>query len=66
MILVDTNVLLDVVTRDPAWVEWSHLLIWHGRAVCISRAPRCEECVLIDLCPEGQSRVPSRRIRRTP
>ena len=23
MILVDTNVLLDVVTRDPAWAEWS-------------------------------------------
>jgi len=23
MILVDTNVLLDVVTRDPAWVDWS-------------------------------------------
>lgn len=23
MILVDTNVLLDVVTDDPAWAEWS-------------------------------------------
>jgi len=23
MILVDTNVLLDVVTHDPAWAEWS-------------------------------------------
>jgi predicted nucleic acid-binding protein len=23
MILVDTNVLLDVVTRNPAWAEWS-------------------------------------------
>jgi predicted nucleic acid-binding protein len=23
MILVDTNVLLDVVTRDPVWVDWS-------------------------------------------
>jgi predicted nucleic acid-binding protein len=23
MIFVDTNVLLDVVTRDPAWAEWS-------------------------------------------
>ena len=23
MILVDTNILLDVVTRDPAWAEWS-------------------------------------------
>lgn len=23
MILVDSNVLLDLVTRDPAWIEWS-------------------------------------------
>jgi endonuclease III len=48
--------LMQIVPR-PAWIEWSHLLIWHGRAVCISRAPRCTECVLLDLCPEGQSRV---------
>ena len=49
--------LMQIVPR-PAWVEWSHLLIWHGRAVCIARAPRCRECVLLDLRPEGQSRVP--------
>ena len=49
--------LMALVPR-PAWVEWSHLLIWHGRAVCSSRAPRCEDCVLLDLCPEGQSRAP--------
>ena len=48
--------LMEIVPRS-AWVEWSHLLIWHGRAVCISRAPRCPECVLLDLCPEGQARV---------
>jgi endonuclease-3 len=49
--------LMEIVPRS-AWVEWSHLLIWHGRAICNSRSPRCEECVLLDLCPEGQSRVP--------
>ena len=56
--------LMAIVPR-PAWVEWSHLLIWHGRAVCSSRAPRCPECVLLDLCPEGQMRVPKARSRRT-
>jgi predicted nucleic acid-binding protein len=25
MILVDTNVILDVIGRDPAWVDWSRL-----------------------------------------
>jgi endonuclease-3 len=48
--------LMQIVPRS-AWIEWSHLLIYHGRAVCISRAPRCPECVLLDICPEGQARV---------
>ncbi|ATG53120.1 endonuclease III [Brachybacterium vulturis] len=26
-------------------------LILHGRRVCTARAPRCEECVLADICP---------------
>jgi endonuclease-3 len=55
--------LMRIVPRS-AWIEWSHLLIWHGRAVCIARAPRCPECVLLDLCPEGQSRLPRRHVRR--
>ncbi len=33
------------------WTIVSHLLILHGRAVCIARRPRCEECVLAQLCP---------------
>jgi endonuclease-3 len=56
--------LMAIVPR-PAWIEWSHLLIWHGRAVCTARSPRCAECVLLDLCPEGQTRVPARRKRHT-
>lgn len=28
-------------------------LILHGRAVCVSRKPRCEECVLQDFCPSS-------------
>jgi endonuclease-3 len=26
-------------------------LILHGRAVCVARKPRCDECVLADFCP---------------
>jgi endonuclease-3 len=36
------------------WARFSHLLIWHGRRVCIARAPRCELCVLNDLCPSSR------------
>jgi endonuclease-3 len=35
------------------WGEFSFLLIDHGRAVCIARKPRCEICVLNDICPSA-------------
>jgi endonuclease III len=38
----------------PDWARFPHLLIWHGRRVCIARAPRCEDCVLTDLCPSSR------------
>ena len=28
-------------------------LILHGRQVCRARKPRCEDCVLVDLCPSA-------------
>jgi endonuclease III len=36
------------------WGIVPHLLIWHGRRVCIARAPECERCVLNDLCPSSR------------
>lgn len=42
--------LLKLVPQED-WVLVSHLLIYHGRAVCNARQPRCDECVLVDLCP---------------
>ena len=54
--------LVKLVLREY-WNVFPHLLIWHGRRVCIARTPRCEACVLNDLCPA--SRVKSRRSRHT-
>ena len=36
------------------WGIFPHLLIWHGRRVCDARNPRCEICVLNDLCPSSR------------
>ena len=36
------------------WGVFPHLLIWHGRRICIARTPRCEDCVLSDLCPSSR------------
>jgi endonuclease-3 len=38
----------------PYWGVFPHLLIWHGRRVCLARAPRCEVCVVNDLCPSSR------------
>jgi endonuclease-3 len=37
------------------WTKLSHVLIWHGRAVCHARRPACERCVIADLCPSAGS-----------
>lgn len=39
----------------PDWGRFPHLLIWHGRRVCNARRPRCEACVLADLCPSSRA-----------
>jgi endonuclease-3 len=36
------------------WTMLSHLLIWHGRRVCIARRPRCEACAVSHLCPSSR------------
>ncbi len=45
--------LMRLFPRDD-WGLLSHLLIFHGRQICIARRPRCGECVLADLCPSAQ------------
>ena len=45
--------LMALVPRED-WTLVSHLLIWHGRRVCIARRPRCEVCVLRKLCPSAR------------
>jgi endonuclease-3 len=45
--------LMRLVPRAD-WGRFPHLLIWHGRRVCLARAPRCEDCVLKELCPASR------------
>jgi endonuclease-3 len=50
--------LMALVPRDD-WTIVSHLLILHGRSVCIARRPRCESCVLLELCPSARPLAPA-------
>ena len=45
--------LMRLVPREE-WGLFPHLLIWHGRRVCLARLPRCAECVINDLCPSSR------------
>jgi endonuclease-3 len=46
--------LMRLVPRAD-WARFPHLLIWHGRRVCIARSPRCVDCVVNDLCPSSRA-----------
>lgn len=48
--------LMRIVPRE-SWNVFPHLLIQHGRRVCLARAPRCELCVVNDLCPASRVEV---------
>jgi len=39
------------------WVNLTHLVIDHGRVVCIARRPNCGDCVLLDLCPSSSVKL---------
>jgi endonuclease-3 len=41
--------LMKIIPQEK-WIDFSHQIIHHGRAVCIARRPRCAECTLETLC----------------
>jgi endonuclease-3 len=45
--------LMPLFPRDE-WTNVAHVLIFHGRRVCDARAPRCDACVVADICPSSR------------
>src|ERR1051326_5543793 len=41
--------LMKVVPQEK-WIEFSHQIIHHGRALCVARKPKCAECPLENIC----------------
>src|SRR5262249_52500790 len=41
--------LMKVIPQDK-WTDFSHQIIWHGRKLCMARAPKCVDCPLEKLC----------------
>lgn len=45
--------LIPIIPQED-WTIWSHFLIYHGRAICQARKPKCSECQLKEHCPSAE------------
>ena len=43
---------LEGLLLKDEWISFSTRMILHGRRVCTARSPRCDDCVLADICPK--------------
>jgi endonuclease-3 len=62
-LVLTENVQPEKIEKDLAelvpeknWIQFPHLLIAHGRKICQARKPKCEICVLENLCPSSYLR----------
>lgn len=62
---VKVELALAEIVPQSEWLHFSGRLIMHGRKVCLSRKPRCEKCVIADLCPKiGVKGLAAKRKRK--
>lgn len=65
---VEQDLMAQIPKRD--WIDFSHAMIHHGRAICVARRPKCEICPLEPVCPRigveerGQKTVGGARLNR--
>lgn len=55
--------LMPIVPQTD-WTLFSHLLIYHGRAICQARSPKCEHCPILEHCPSGPVFIRARQARQ--
>lgn len=53
---LDTEKRLMAVLPREKWSHMHHAIIFHGRQVCSARNPKCDLCVLNELCEYNNSR----------
>ena len=41
--------LIKIVPKEK-WILFSHQIIFHGRALCTARSPKCAECAIAAVC----------------
>lgn len=46
---------LEALFPSREYLHVNEYLIMHGRAICVPRKPKCDECVLSDVCSLGRA-----------
>ena len=49
---VEVEKQLVAIIPEQDWIDFGHILIHHGRAVCSARSPRCDDCIVAAHCPK--------------
>jgi len=60
----DAHEILEAACPPRLVYAFHVLLIAHGRKICRARDPRCDECILADICPSAYSATRRPKIRR--
>lgn len=54
----------DIIERDimkiipkSEWANFSHYLVYHGRAICQARKPKCEICSIMPYCAYANKNI---------
>lgn len=55
---------LQALLKRADWSSTTMRLIYHGRAVCVARRPRCGECAFAGFCPTARTRAGGRGVSR--
>ncbi|NLV15818.1 MAG: endonuclease III [Syntrophomonadaceae bacterium] len=50
-----TELILKSLIPVRQWGRAHHLFIWHGRAYCQAKKPKCHECPIAKRCPGRQT-----------
>jgi len=56
---LDTQEQLERIVPEEFRLNAHHWLILHGRYTCVARAPKCAECVILDLCEFRHKNLPN-------
>lgn len=44
---------LAAVLPESEWIDYGHLVVTHGRAICVARRPDCQRCPVLPYCRYG-------------